>query len=282
MRECSAETRPIRYSRMGLCTFEGVTGLCRTGGLVLGLALWWSVGLVMLSLGSLPVLAGEATHGTIESHAGVPTEQWEGSATAKAYSERNHHVAGLIVLLIGFSELRVAWGVSSTWMRGLLPVALLGVGMALVIWSDHDAWPIGQLGFVETFLGGDREILQHKAVAFALLLIGVIEWGRRIRWMPGKAWAYALPCVAVAGGLLLLLHDHGHHPGAHAIAMHHARMGTLACLAGAAKLLALWDDHAVGTKADIRSPAERFSRPYAAAWGGCVMMIGLLLLAYQE
>ena len=90
-------------------------------------------------------------------------EAWEGSAKGIAYSERNHHIAGLLVILMGVAELTHAMRLAAlSWVRLLLPSALLCAGAFLLIWSDHEAWPIGSLTFGQSFFGDDYEIIQHK------------------------------------------------------------------------------------------------------------------------
>src|SRR5437016_10529331 len=92
---------------------------------------------ILLLLFTASSLLAQHQHGT------VTAPQWAGSAEGKAYSEFNHHIAGVFVLLIGLSELRGALAVSMlAWSRFLLPLAMLGAGGYLMIWSDHDAWPI--------------------------------------------------------------------------------------------------------------------------------------------
>ena len=89
---------------------------------------------------------------------------WEGSTQGVAYSEFNHHLTGILVLIIGLSELHQALATPRwAWTRFFLPGALLTSAFYLFIWSDHDAWPIGSLSFEETFFGGDSEIFQHKS-----------------------------------------------------------------------------------------------------------------------
>jgi hypothetical protein len=196
--------------------------------------------------------------------------QWDGSPEGKAYSEFNHHMAGAFVLLIGLSELRGALGVAMlAWSRFLLPLAMLGAGGFLMIWSDHDAWPIGSLSFTQTFFSDDFETVQHKLYAILLLSIGSIELFRRWGKITHMAWSIPLPLLALIGGAMLFLHSHGAHPSAHKIAMHHAVMGTTAILAGLCKITA-------GTK-----PQERLS-PWALAWSALVLAIGVELLVYTE
>ena len=70
-----------------------------------------------------------ATHGTAHDRPGVAEGGWEGSATGKAYSERNHHLAGVFVLLIGLSELRDRLALTTlTWPRYLLPASMASGG----------------------------------------------------------------------------------------------------------------------------------------------------------
>ena len=109
---------------------------------------------------------------------------WEGSPQGIAYSEFNHHLAGAFLLLIGLSEFRQIWGLPFLlWTRLFLPVGLLGAGVFLLIWSDHEAWPIGSLTFTQTFFGHDPEILQHKA-------FGVLSLGSGYHGIAPEAWTY--------------------------------------------------------------------------------------------
>jgi len=94
----------------------------------------WTVGLAGMDM---HVHQGKNTH-TIASG------QWEGSAEGIAYSEFNHALAGLGVILVGLTELRTAMGwLALGWSRWLLPASLVSSGIFLLIWSDHEAWPIG-------------------------------------------------------------------------------------------------------------------------------------------
>lgn len=208
------------------------------------------------------------THGT--KSAGP---QWEGSAEGIAYSEFNHHVAGVLVVMIGLAEMAGALRWSRTrWTLLLLPGAMTMGGLFLLIWSDHEAWPIGRLSLAQTFFGGDHEILQHKIYALLLLGLGLIEWRRRSGGLQHWAWRIPLPSLAVVGGLMLFLHSHGDHPSAHKIALHHAAMGTLSILAGSCKLVSARDT------SDGSQSASRWD----VAWAGLVLAIGVQLLFYSE
>jgi len=135
-------------------------------------------------------------------HAGVTGGSWEGSPEGKAYSEFNHHMAGVFVLLIGLSEFRYALALTPlAWTRFLLPMAMLGAGGFLMVWSDHEAWPIGSLSFVQTFFGSDWEILQHKLYGVYLMAVGTIVLPRRTGRIAQHWWRVLLPVFAILGGL---------------------------------------------------------------------------------
>jgi hypothetical protein len=200
-------------------------------------------------------------------------EAWEGSAKGIAYSEGNHHIAGFMVMVMGLAELSHGLHLPSLrWARLLLPAALMVAGVFLMIWSDHEAWPIGSLTFAETFGGGDYEILQHKIYGILALAVGSIELIRRLRRIGHKAWASPLPLMAIVGGLMLFGHSHGFHPSAQKIAMHHAIMGTMAITAGSSKLVSNW----VG-------PTERSgSTNWEWVWVCLILLIGAQLFIYSE
>lgn len=231
-----------------------------------------------------PVSQHEAASQGHDHHgqAGAAGHRWEGSSEGKAYSEFNHHLAGVFVLLIGLTEFRKALALAMlAWTRFLLPAAMLGAGGFLLIWSDHDAWPIGSLSFAQTFFGGDWETLQHKLYALLLLTVGSIEWLRRTGRIRRAGWSVPLPAFAIVGGLMLFLHSHGAHPAAHTIAVHHAVMGLMAISAGACKLVS---ERAAGQTAAL-APAGSSSwkgHPWAIAWAGFILLIGAQLLIYTE
>ena len=216
----------------------------------------------------------EPSHpGSHDGHHDASDDAWEGSAEGIAYSERNHHIAGLMVILMGLAELSFVMRLSSLrWARLLLPSALLLAGLFLIVWSDHEAWPIGSLSFTETFLGGDHEILQHKIYGMLALGVGSVELFRRLGRIGHKAWASPLPLMAIIGGLMLFGHSHGFHPSAQKIAMHHAIMGTMAVTAGSSKLVSTW----VGLK------EQSSSTRWEWVWVALILLIGAQLLIYSE
>ena len=201
------------------------------------------------------------------NHAGVAGPGWEGSPEGKAYSEFNHHTAGVFVVFIGLSEFQYALALPILgWTRLLLPAGMLGSGAFLLIWSDHEAWPIGSLSLIQTFFGTDWEIVQHKLYAVLILALGSIELLRRVGRVAQAWWRIPLPAVAILGGLTLFLHSHGAHPAAHKIAIHHTLMGIMAITAGSCKLVSELPDR---------------SR-WGLAWACLILLIGVQLLSYSE
>lgn len=246
-----------------------------------------SVGFVMLIcllLSALPLWAQHGEQVPASEQGAIATghehhetaghqAEWEGSVAGIAYSEFNHHLAGMLVLIIGLSELRQAMAIPLwAWTRFLLPGALLMAGSFLLVWSDHDAWPIGSLSFMQTFFGSDSEIFQHKSYALLSLMVGAVELLRRLGRISHAAWAMPLPLFAIIGGLMLFGHSHGVHPSAHKIAMGHALMGSMALAAGSSRLLSGWG----------RSPLFVRSSKWELLWAGLILLIGIQLLLYSE
>ena len=205
--------------------------------------------------------------------------QWEGSPEGIAYSEFNHALAGMGVILVGLSELRttIGWQVLA-WVRWLLPASLMGAGIFLLIWSDHLAWPIGPWTLAETISGKDPEMLQHKIFGVLALGVGTVEWLLRTGKFSHLFWRALLPGFALVGGLMLFVHMHGPHPAGPQIQLHHNVMGTLALSGGLAWFAGEFMHQTHG------SPAISSQLPFILKilWALFVVTIGLQLLFYSE
>jgi hypothetical protein len=239
--------------------------------------------LLFASCLAIPLLAAEPITAGLQAphhHHQGGLNSWEGSAVGKAYSEFNHHLAGLFVVVIGLAELIPALGLVGSrmkergrralrWIGFLLPAALLLTGLFLIIWSDHEGWPIGSRTLVQTYFGDDWEMIQHKLFGITLLAVGMVENFRRSGWLQHPGWRLPLPGLAIVGGVSLFLHSHGAHPAAHQIAMHHAVMGAMAVTAGTSKIASIWQR------------TSKLGR-WEMLWGTLVLLIGLQLLIYSE
>lgn len=241
---------------------------------LLTVLLWFAASLLAQQDGHAQTSGGEEAATAHDHHRGsVDQAGWEGSPQGIAYSEFNHHLAGLFVLVIGLIELSQALAVPFwLWARFLLPGAFFSAGLFLLVWSDHEGWPVGSLSFAQTFFGGDSEIVQHKTYALLSLTVGAVELWRRVRRAAHPAWATPLPLFAIIGGIMLFWHSHGVHPAAHKITIHHAVMGTLAMTAGSSKLMSSW-----------KGQGDLQSRSYwEIVWAGLILVIGVQLLFYSE
>ncbi|MBH0201677.1 MAG: hypothetical protein HP496_05100 [Nitrospira sp.] len=127
-------------------------------------------------------------------------------------------------------------------------------------------------GFVETFFGQDREIVEHKFYGVLALAIAFSEALRRTGNVRHPAWAAPLVFLTLIGSLLLFVHSHGDHPASAKIEFHHAVLGTVGVCAALSKGLASW----------LPGPSSRRVNGWEVAWAGFVILFGLLLLVYSE
>jgi putative copper resistance protein D len=133
----------------------------------------------------------------------------------KRFSEFNHRIAGVFVLLAGllaFLEPRLA--ANGRWMRYLWSFLFFAPGTYLLIWSDPESWPTGNQT-LHHVLTQNMQVLQHKIFSLVLLALGIVEF-IRVRKKLTSAWvAGVFPVLAGFGALLLLYHS----PQAHAAGM---------------------------------------------------------------
>lgn len=184
-----------------------------------------------------------------------------------AWSEYNHHWAGLVVLGIGVLAL-MSWTGKFPWTRHW-PLLFLGLAVFLFLRADPENWPLGPNGFWESFL--ESEVLQHRI--FTLLIVGfaIFEWRVRNRqntaaWMP-----YVFPSICAVGGAALLTHSHSlsNVKEATLIELSHIPLAIFAVFAGWSRWLELRMDQ------DNRSLVSWI-------WPVCFVLIGLTLLLYRE
>ncbi len=245
----------------------------------------WAIIAVLALIVLVPSTVGLAgmdmdVHQGEHSHT-IASGQWAGSAEGIAYSEFNHAFAGLGVILVGLTELRTAMGWTAlAWSRWLLPASFVGLGIFLLIWSDHEAWPIGSWTLAETLSGKDLEMLQHKIFGILALGVGTVEWLRRAGKLGQWAWSALLPGFALIGGGMLFLHMHGPHPAAQQIQIHHNVMGALALAGGLAWFAGEWMHQPVQSASSLH---EQKSLPiHKIIWSLAVIIIGVQLLFYSE
>jgi len=181
-----------------------------------------------------------------------------------AWSEYNHHWAGIVVVAIGFVSLLV---VRFRWARNW-PLLFLGLAVFLLIRADSENWPLGPRGFWESFQVA--EVAQHRV--FVLLIVGfaVFEWAVQTGRLSPRRAGLVFPAVCAIGGALLLTHSHslGNVKEEFLAELSHIPLAILAVIAGWARWL------------EIRMP-----KPIPAArwvWPICFIVIGTILLNYRE
>jgi putative copper resistance protein D len=187
-----------------------------------------------------------------------------------AWSEYNHHWAGLIVVTVGLMALLNRAGVG--WARHW-PLAFLGLAVFLFFRSDPETWPLGDVGFLESFR--DVEVLQHRFFVVLILAFTWFEWRVRATAWNNRYAVLVFPLLCAAGGTMLLTHSHAiaNVKDQLLIELTHTPLALAGIAAGWARWL------------EIRlNPRENPVAWQVAgwAWPVCILFCGLLLLGYRE
>jgi putative copper resistance protein D len=187
----------------------------------------------------------------------------------KAWSEYNHHWAGIIVLAVGLLALGAQAGRAS-WACHW-PLAFLGLAVFLFLRSDPEVWPLGPNGFWITC--ADPEVLLHRI--FVLLVIGlaVFEWRVQTNRATSPNVRLVFPVLVAVSGALLLTHSHtlGNIKEEVLAELSHIPLAILAVAAGWSRWL------------EVRLPPENPTRnAMGRLWPVCIALIGAVLLNYHE
>ena len=184
----------------------------------------------------------------------------------RAWSEYNHHVAGLFVLAMGL--LAIVNRLGAPWARHW-PLVFLGMAAFLLVRNDPGSWPLGPQGFWEGM--AYTEVVQHRMFVLIVIAFGVFEWMVRTGRLRSRGCALVFPILCVVGGGLLLTHSHAslNLKAEYLIEVTHAPLGVLALAIGWARWL------------ELRLPGDQNRFP-ARLWAAGMSMIGVLLLLYRE
>lgn len=184
-----------------------------------------------------------------------------------AWSEYNHHMSGFVVLAVGLVALldatrRVPW--ARHW-----PLLFIGLAIFLFMRSDPEAWPLGDIGFLESLR--DPEVLQHKLLSLLVVVFAISEWTVRLRGKRGPA-AYVFPVAMATGGFLLLAHTHAiaNVKDALLVELSHLPLGAAAIIAACARWL------------ELRAGPAREAQLARWVWPACLVFISGLLILYRE
>ena len=121
-----------------------------------------------------------------------------------AWSEYNHHISGLIVLIMGILVILEKTG-KAPWARHwpLLLVVLAGI---LFTRSEAEGWPFGKLTLTDSLR--DPEFIQHKAFMVLMTSFATFEWSVRNQAVRNDWAKYVFPLICALGGMMLLTHSH--------------------------------------------------------------------------
>src|SRR5712664_246286 len=187
----------------------------------------------------------------------------------KAWSEYNHHWAGIVVLSMGLLAL-VAQAGKISWARNW-PLAFFGLSAFLFLRSDPETWPLGPVGFWATL--ADPEVLLHRFFALLVIALAVFEWRVQTGRVTSGRARLAFPVLIAVSGALLLTHSHslGNLKEEVLAELSHIPIAILAVTAGWSRWL------------ELRLPSENQTRSaMARLWPLCFVLIGVLLLNYRE
>ena len=222
---------------------------------------------------ALPALQAEldveaAHHAAVPAPAFIPGagQLPPRNAADVAWSEYNHHWAGLFVLAIGVLATLNQAGLR--WARHW-PILFVLMAAFLFLRGDPEVWPLGTVGFFASLR--DVEVLQHRVFQVLIAVFGVFEWRVRAGALQGRAAALVFPLITAVGGMLLLTHSHAvaNVKEQLLIELTHTPLAILGIIAGWARWLEIRLD-----------PAE--GRIAGWVWPACFVLIGLLLLNYRE
>jgi hypothetical protein len=131
----------------------------------------------------------------------------------KALSEFNHHVAGWVLIGVGFLVLTSFLSPDLRALGYLWPALFLFAGLFLALWSDAEIWPRGNLSWA-WLLHHDQEARQHKIYALFLIAMGFVEYLRMSGSLSRfwRTWTFSI--LAIVGAAFLLVHDHTASSGA--------------------------------------------------------------------
>ncbi|HEX4545552.1 MAG TPA: CopD family protein [Candidatus Acidoferrum sp.] len=187
----------------------------------------------------------------------------------KAWSEYNHHWAGILVVTIGLLAFLAQAGRVS-WARNW-PLVFLGLSVFLFLRSDPEVWPLGPNGFWVTLT--DPEVLLHRFFVVLVMALAIFEWRVQTGRVASGGARLVFPMLVAVAGVLLLTHSHalGNIKEEVLAELSHIPLAILAVTAGWSRWL------------ELRLPLEDRTRDaMARVWPLCILLIGVALLNYRE
>ena len=223
---------------------------------------------------AIPMLQAELDNRAAEMRAARPEAFVPGAGVLPprnaediAWSEYNHHWAGILVVAIGLLALLERSG-KAPWARHW-PLLFLALAGFLLVRSDPEVWPLGEIGFFESFR--DPEVVQHRIFVVVIIAFGLFEWAVRTGRLKSARAALVFPLATALGGGLLLTHSHAlsNVKDALLIEITHVPLALFGVTAGWARWL------------ELRLPAPG-NRVAGWLWPVAFILVGLVLLGYRE
>ena len=207
----------------------------------------------------------------------IRDQQFQGIAPSDAndmaWSEYNHHWAGITVLAAGVLALLSRVAASRRqffrWAR-FWPLAFLGLAVFILLRADPEAWPLGPRPFWASFSAPDT--LEHRAAALLIIVFAVFECAVQSGRVRNGWSALIFPGACALGGALLLTHAHGSGDmrGEVLANASHILIAIFGITAGGARWL------------EVRVAAGRAQRLAGVVWPLAIMLAGMVLVNYRE
>jgi putative copper resistance protein D len=193
--------------------------------------------------------------------AGLPPPR---NAADIAWSEYNHHWAGILVLTVALLALAERTG-KAPWARNW---PLLFILLAVTL-EYRDELQGGRVNLLDSLR--DPEAVQHRAIYSLVAAFGLFEWAVRTGRLRQPLAPLVFPILTGVGATLLATHSHAlaNVKEVLLIEVTHMPIALLGIAAASSRWLELRLD----------SPESRIA---GWVWPSCFLMIGALLLTYRE
>lgn len=184
-----------------------------------------------------------------------------------AWSEFNHHWAGIVVLLVGVLALGGWSGVAP--MARHWPLLFLALAVFLFFRADPESWPMGPAGFWESWR--DVDVARRHLLVMFLAVMAIGQWRVQVGRVPSERAAQVFPLLVAGAGMLLLCQVSSLANVREELLLELPRLpiAVLGVIAGWSRWL------------EVRLPAP-YGRLPGLVWPVCFMLVGLILLNYRE
>jgi putative copper resistance protein D len=188
--------------------------------------------------------------------------------TDRAWSEYNHHWAGLIVLIAGLLAL-LSRHRTMRWAR-FWPLSFAGLAVFILLRADPENWPLGPRPFWQSFAAPD--VLQHRVGALLIVVFAAFESAVQAGKLRARWASYIFPAMCAVGAALLLTHEHSAKDIKESMLaeMSHTPIALLGMTAGCGRWL------------ELRLPNSRMTTIASYLWPLCLAVVGIVLLNYRE